>query len=150
MTLCILNAIDRYYLVVLVCFMYRMRCLLTSMKRLLNKTLIQCQHLRIQTQTTLNRKDEHERRSNRLKYWKEPSFTGIRIQIATAMPTSLRNWASLRNKFGNGLWTDDGRRGSCCEETLEENHRYLTFYIGYYRWIMDTTYHLVIAFFEFY
>src|SRR6218665_575683 len=129
MTLCILNAIDRSYLAVLVCFMYRIRCLLTSMERRLNK--IHCQYLRVETQTTLSRKDKHAKRSSRLKYWKELSLTGTRIQIASAVTTSLKNWVSLRNKFGNGLWTDVGRRGSNCKETLEENHRYLTFYVGY-------------------
>src|SRR6218665_2756923 len=129
MTLYILNAIDRSYLVVLVCFMYRIRCLLTSMERLLNK--IHCQHLRVQTQKDLSRTDEHAKRRSRLKYWKELSLTEIRIQIASAVTTSLKNWTSLQNKFGNGLWTDGGRRGSYCKETLEENHRYLTLYLGY-------------------
>src|SRR6218665_813672 len=117
MTLCILKAIDRFYPVVIVCFMYRIRCLLTSMERLLNK--IHCQHLRFQTQKDLSRADEHEKRRSLLKYWRELSLTGILIQIASAVTTSLKNWISLRNKFGNGLWTGGGRRGSFCKETPE-------------------------------
>src|SRR6218665_3151744 len=93
--------------------------------------IIHCQHQRVQTQKALSRTGEHAKRRSLLKYWKELSLTGIRIQIASAVTTSLKNWVSLQNKFGNGLWTDGGRRGSYCEETLEESHRFLTFYADF-------------------
>src|SRR6218665_683571 len=101
MTLCILNAIDRFYPVVIVCFMYRIRCLQTELP--LNKRdqrgIIHCQHLCVQTQKDLSRTDEHAKRRSRLKYWRELSLTEIRIQIASAVTTSLKNWTSLQNKF---------------------------------------------------
>src|SRR6218665_3398554 len=122
--------------------MYRIRCLQTELP--LNKRdqrgIIHCQHLRVQTQKDLSRTDEHAKRRSRLKYWRELSLTGILIQIACAVTTSLKNWVSLRNKFGNGLWTGGGRRGSCCKETLEE------LYLG----ILDIIKFLVITFFSFY